>query len=128
LRKILNKKAFNVAKSPIGKLIVGAVFGRFATRLPIKKVFENNKVIAFWHPKPYWEKHILIVPKKRIAKLTSVKPEEAEYVYWVFAAAIEILQKLGWEKEGYSITINGGPRQEVAQLHFHLHSGKVIKN
>jgi histidine triad (HIT) family protein len=123
----ISKKLFSLAKTPLGDLIVGIAFGKFSKLLPVKRIKETTKVIAFWHPKPFWEKHILIIPKKQIKNITSLKYEDGEYLYEVFKVAGEIINELGWEKEGYSLLANGGKRQEVNQLHFHLHSGKQIQ-
>ena len=122
----MSKKLFTLAKTPIGDLIVGLAFGKFSKLLPVKKVKETDKVIAFWHPKPFWQKHILIVPKKAIKKLTVITEDDLEYIDEVFRVSREIVEKLGWEKEKYSLLVNGGKRQEVNQLHFHLASGKQI--
>ena len=62
----LGKFLFSMAKTPIGDYIVGTTFESLSGALPVKRVYENDKVIAFWHPKPFWEQHILIVPKKKI--------------------------------------------------------------
>ena len=123
----VSKKLFSLAKTQLGDLIVGIAFGKFSKLLPVKRIKETTKVIAFWHPKPFWEKHILIIPKKQIKNITSLKYEDGEYLHEVFKVAGEIVEELGWEKEGYSLLINGGKRQEVNQLHFHLHTGKQIQ-
>jgi len=124
---MISKKLFSLAKSPVGDLIVGLAFGKFNKLLPVMRVKETDKVIAFWHPKPFWEKHILIVPKKSIKKLTSLKEEDLKYIDEVFVIAKEIVEELGWEKNGYTLLVNGGTRQEVNQLHFHLASGEQIR-
>ena len=87
---------------------------------------ENDFVIAFWHPKPFWEKHILVVPKKQIKSFIDVSDIDKDYIFAMFSAVREIIQKLGWEKEGYSTLINGGERQEVHQLHMHLFKGPEL--
>ncbi len=74
----------------------------------------------------FGKKHILIVPKKSIKKLTSLKKEDLKYIDEVFVTARVIVEELGWEKNGYTLLANGGTRQEVNQLHFHLASGKQI--
>ena len=121
----MSKKLFALAKTPIGDLIIGAAFERLSKLLPVKRVRETDKVLAFWHPTPSWEKHILIVPKKAIKKLTALREEDLEYIEDVFRAAKEIVVELEWEKGGYTLLANGGDRQEVNQLHFHLTSGKA---
>ena len=120
---MISKKLFSLAKTSIGDLIVGLAFGKLSKLLPVKVVKETSKVIAFWHPKPFWEKHILIVPKKAIKKITAIKESDLEYIKEVYLVTKEIVNELGWGKEGYTLTTNGGNRQEVNQLHFHLWSG-----
>ena len=122
----LGKKLFALAKTPLGDLIVGLAFGKFSKLLPVKKIKETDLVIAFWHPKPFWEKHILIVPKRSIKNITSISNEDGTYIYEVFRIATEIVTEFGWEKEGYTLLTNGGKRQEVNQLHFHLASGAKL--
>ena len=120
----ISKRLFSLAKSPLGDLIIGLAFGKFSKLLPVKKLVDNDKVIAFWHPKPFWEKHILIVPKRPIKKLTMVSEEDFPYIDEVYRAVRKIVTDLGWEEGGYSLITNGGSRQEVNQLHFHLCSGR----
>lgn len=122
----MSKRVFALAKTPVGDLIVGLAFGRFSKLLPVKKLKETDKVIAFWHPKPFWEKHILIVPKKAIKRLTALRDSDLGYIDEAFKVAKELVETLGWEKDGYTLLINGGKRQEVNQLHFHLTSGKEL--
>ena len=126
MKKIVSKKLFDLGKTPIGDLIVGFAFGKFSKLLPVKRLRETNKVIAFWHPKPFWEKHVLIVPKKSIKSLTSISDKDLRYINEAIIVAKELVRELGWEIDGYTFSVNGGKRQEVNQLHFHLSSGKKI--
>ena len=36
---------------------------------PIKKVAETDNVLAFYHTKPHWPVHIVVIPKKHIPSL-----------------------------------------------------------
>ena len=124
MKSSISKQLFSLAKTPLGDLIVGLAFGKFSKVLPIKKIKETKNVIAFWHPKPYWEKHILIVPKRAITKITALNLEDGKYIKEVYMVAKEIVKELGWESGGYTLLTNGGNRQEVNQIHFHLYTGK----
>jgi histidine triad (HIT) family protein len=116
-----------LAKTPLGDLIVGIAFGTVLSNLlPIKRIKETDKVLAFWHPKPYWEKHILLVPKKKIRSLTNMNNDDYKYIEDIYKVAKEIVIELGWNQTEYTILANGGKRQEVSQLHFHLNSGNII--
>jgi len=127
VKKQLAKKLFSLAKTPLGDLIVGLAFGKFSSLLPVKKIKETEKAVAFWHPKPFWEKHILIVPKKPIKKIVFLTEQDMPYIEEVFRMAKDLVKELGWENGGYSLQVNGGNRQEVNQLHFHLYCGEQRK-
>jgi len=120
----LSKFLFSMAKTPIGDYIVGTTFESFSKALPVKRVFENDLVVAFWHPKPFWEQHILIVPKKKIKSMVSLKESDMIFVNEVFKTVKSIVNKLSWKE--YTLLINGGSRQEVNQMHFHLCSGREL--
>lgn len=122
----MSRKLFALAKTPVGDLIVGLAFGKLSRLLPVKRVLETDRVVAFWHPKPFWEKHILIVPKKAISKITTLSSDDLVYVSEVYMAARKIVVDLGWESQGYTLLTNGGSRQEVNQLHFHLAAGNNL--
>ncbi|MBP9759421.1 HIT domain-containing protein [Candidatus Dojkabacteria bacterium] len=113
---------FKLSKSKIGDLIVGIAFGKLSKFLPVDKIMENDKAVAFWHPKPSYNIHILIVPKKAIKKVSVLKEEDLGYIAECYSLINKIVIKLQLEKGGYSITTNGGDRQEVNQIHFHLYS------
>jgi histidine triad (HIT) family protein len=127
MKESISRGLFVLAKTPLGDLIVGLAFGRLSNLLPVKRIRETERVIVFWHPRPFWEKHILIVPKKRIRNIVEIGPEDMIYIDEVYRVAGEVIKELGWEKGGYSLLSNGGSRQEVNQLHFHLQSGEQTR-
>jgi histidine triad (HIT) family protein len=104
----------------INELIVGVAFGKFSKLLPIKRLRETDKIVAFYHPKPSYKFHILIVPKKKIKSIGTINPDDLAYISEVFKVANEIIQELSLESINYSIITNGGSNQNIKQLHFHL--------
>jgi len=123
----LSEQIFKLAKTPLGDFIVGVAFGTpLVNLLPVKKIKISDKVIAFWHPKPFWQKHIVLVPRKPIKSLTSISEDDLKYIAEIYKVIQEIVIELKWDKSGYSVLINGGNRQEINQIHFHLFSGDEI--
>lgn len=120
----MKKKLFSIAKNSLGNLIVGLAFEKASKLLPIERIYENSKIVVFWHPKPSYEKHILIVPKKSIKDLSVINKEDKVYLYEVFKAVTKVVFDLNLKD--YSVITNGGLRQEIKQLHFHLISGKKL--
>ncbi len=117
---------FKLSKSKIGDLIVGVAFGKISKLLPINRIVENENAIAFWHPKPSYKIHILVVPKKAIKNISTLNKEDSDYITDCYLLISEVVNKLQLDKVGYSVTTNGGDRQEVNQIHFHLYSGDKI--
>lgn len=101
------------------KIISGAI--------PSDKVFENERLIAFKDIHPVAPIHILIVPKKQIPDLQSVKPEDLSLI----GEIIEVAQKLAEQyqiTDGYRLLTNNGPSagQSIFHLHFHLIGGRQL--
>jgi histidine triad (HIT) family protein len=99
-----------------------------AGKIPAKKVYEDEKVIAFEDITPQAPTHLLIIPKQHIKGLKEARPEDAEILgYCQLVAA-----KLGRERnieDGYRTVYNVGPRsgQSVFHLHLHLLGGRDLK-
>lgn len=121
----MSRKLFSLAKTPIGDVVVGLAFGKFSRLIPIKRIEETERVVAFWHPKPFWENHILIVPKKAIKSLVSLEPGDFSYIEEAYKITQQLIRELAWQDD-YFLLVNGGKRQEVNQLHFHLGRGKEL--
>lgn len=95
--------------------------------LPCEKVFEDEEIIAFKDIAPVAPVHILIVPKKEIANLQALKPED----YHILGAVAAVAQKLAEEfeiVEGYRLLTNSGSEagQTIFHLHFHLIGGRRL--
>lgn len=108
---------------------MATIFTKIINReIPSDIVFENDKVIAFKDINPQAPIHILVVPKKEIATINDIKPEDKELIGEVYLAIGKIAQELGIAEEGYRVIANcneyGG--QEVFNIHFHLLGGEKL--
>ncbi len=91
--------------------------------MPVEKLVENPQVVAFYHPRPAYPVHILIVPKKEIRSLAAVEPADSAILVAVLQTAQELVRRLDLERQGYRLIVNGGAYQDIQQIHFHLISG-----
>ena len=107
---------------------MSTVFGLIIQgKLPCKKVFENERILAIEDLHPIAPVHILIMPKKEIPNLQSVEPHD----YPLIAEMVRVAQEIAEEKgiaDGYRLLTNNGPTagQVIFHLHFHLIGGKVL--
>lgn len=95
--------------------------------LPAEKVFENERIVAFKDINPAAPIHILIVPKKEIPDLQSVKPEDYPLIGEIVGVAQDLAKRFGIT-EGYRLLTNNGPLagQTILHLHFHLIGGRRL--
>lgn len=96
-------------------------------KLPSKKVFENERILAIEDFHPAAPVHILIMPKKPIRDLQSVEPEDLPLI----AEIVSVAQQIAEQREigdGYRLLTNNGPLagQTVFHLHFHLLGGRPL--
>jgi|SRR5208283_1344538 len=90
-------------------------------KLPADKVYEDDLVVGFWDANPVAAVHILIVPRKHIATLNDVKPED-HILCHVGQVASRIAEDFGVAQTGYRlfINVNRGGGQVIFHLHAHL--------
>jgi histidine triad (HIT) family protein len=93
--------------------------------IPSKKVYENDKVVAFHDINPAAPVHVLIIPKKHIPTMNDVQDGDWELIGEVCRAAQHVARELGVSDSGYRLVNNCGKDggQEVFHLHFHLMGG-----
>lgn len=98
-----------------------------AGEIPSAKVYENDAVFAFRDIQPQAPVHVLIVPKKHIASVDEVTPENSEIVRRVMEAIPDVAKTLGL-RNGYRVITNVGEDgcQSVRHLHFHLLGGAKL--
>lgn len=91
--------------------------------IPVQRLRETPTLIAFHHPRPSYPVHILLVPKRAIADVAALTPADADFMLDLFAAVRSLVDELNLAPGGYRLITNGGPNQDVPQLHFHLVAG-----
>ncbi len=127
---MLSRTLFRLARHDLTSSVVRWVFAHAAWILPVKRVASTPAVIAFHHPRPSWETHILLVPKVGIPSLLEVDPADEPVVLDVLRLADRIGRDITATDPGQrplSLIVNGGAYQDVGQLHFHLVAGPSVQ-
>jgi histidine triad (HIT) family protein len=96
-------------------------------KLPCKKVYEDDKVLAIEDIHPAAPIHVLVIPKKAIPNLQSLAQEDLPLIGHIVAVVQKLAEELGIE-EGYRLVANNGAGagQTVFHLHFHLLGGRNL--
>jgi len=96
-----------------------------AKEIPSTSVYEDDFLFAFRDLNPQAPEHILIIPKKHIARIENLTIDDTELMGRLLVAAKKIADDLGL-KNGYRLVFNDGPNggQEVEHIHLHLMGGR----
>jgi histidine triad (HIT) family protein len=88
-------------------------------QIPCRKVYENERVLAFEDIHPMAPVHVIIIPKVHVATLMDVGPAQMADLQAVMAAAQEVARIKKVDQRGFRVVINCN--QEGGQVVFHLH-------
>ena len=95
-----------------------------AGQIPAKKVYEDDRVLAFHDINPWAPVHILLIPKLHLVSMVDVGPAHEALLGHMMVLSSRLMKDLGLSN-GYRHVINTGPdgRQEVQHLHMHVMGG-----
>ena len=93
----------------------------------VEKVWETEDTLAFYHTRPFYEVHIVVIPKKHIVSLVDVKPEEKDLMIDLFSVIQIVSKQVNDEYGGCTVSTNIGEYQSNKHMHWHVHYGDRIK-
>ena len=96
--------------------------------VPAKILFEDDDLLAFHDIKPGAPTHALVIPKRHIASLNDVGPDEAPLLGKIVAAARRVAEETGIAQTGYRVVFNTGAHagQTVFHIHMHVLGGRAM--
>ncbi|HZM45646.1 MAG TPA: histidine triad nucleotide-binding protein [Burkholderiales bacterium] len=108
---------------------MATIFSKIIAReIPADIVYEDELCLAFKDINPQAPVHVLIVPKKEIARLADARAEDQALLGHLMLAAGKVARQLGVE-DAFRIVISNGADagQTVFHLHLHLMGGRKYK-
>ncbi|HAN43863.1 MAG TPA: histidine triad nucleotide-binding protein [Ruminococcaceae bacterium] len=93
-----------------------------AGEIPSKKLYEDDKVIAFYDIEPQAPVHFLVIPKEHILTCANdVNEQNSEIIAHIFVVIAKLAKQLELSN-GYRIINNCGDDagQTVKHMHFHV--------
>jgi histidine triad (HIT) family protein len=90
--------------------------------IPVKRLRETDSLLAFFHPKPAYLFHVILMAKKEIRAFSDLEPDSPFLADLVIAAQSLVVEN---HLASYRLIVNGGDAQEFPHLHFHLISEMV---
>lgn len=89
-----------------------------------KKVYEDDRILAFYDIHPLAPVHVLVIPKKHIAKLSEASERDANLLGKIQIAIVKIAKDLKIE-DSFRVLLCNGEKvgQSVFHIHYHLRGG-----
>lgn len=98
------------------------IFSKIISKeIPSDIVYEDEKIIVIKDINPQAKTHLLIIPKKEIATINDLMPEDRELIADMFFVAKKVAKELNI-CEWYKLHFNVWEKwwQEVMHIHLHL--------
>lgn len=96
--------------------------------IPAEIVYEDDRAVAFRDLNAKAPVHVLIVPKKDLARISEAAVVDEPLLGHLLTVAAEIARQEGIDGTGYRLVINKGAHagESVPHLHVHLLGGRLM--
>jgi histidine triad (HIT) family protein len=98
--------------------LIGWIFAHMSFAIPVKRLHETETLMAFYHPKPAYPFHVLLVPKKAVPSLKDLDSKDTAFLTDLYSTVQNLVDE--FRLPAYRLIVNGGEFQDFPQLHFHL--------
>jgi histidine triad (HIT) family protein len=88
--------------------------------MPVRKVFEDERVMAFHHPYPEAEIHVVVIPKAHVASLLAERARDGELLSSMVDAIQRTARQLGLDTSGFFVRANAAAPGVTPHMHWHV--------
>ena len=92
----------------------------------VQKVRETERVLAYFHTRPFYPVHIVVIPKIHIPSLVDFAPGDDDLLLEMLSVIREVAAEVLAEHGACRVLTNLGEYQESKHLHWHIVSGKPL--
>lgn len=86
----------------------------------VDRIFEDEHVLAFHHPRPTAEVHIVVIPKEHVSSLLDPKALDGRLLSSMLEAVQETARKLGLDRVGFFVRANAAAPGVTPHMHWHI--------
>ncbi len=96
--------------------------------IPGAIVYKDDRLVAFKDINPQAPMHVLIVPRRHIATLNDLRPEDDGLIGEMVRRAAALAGEQGYADSGYRTVLNcnEGAGQSVFHIHLHVLGGRRL--
>jgi histidine triad (HIT) family protein len=98
--------------------LIGWIFAYMSFAIPVKRLRETDTLMAFYHPKPSYSFHVLLIPKNAVPSLKEFDSTDTTFLTDLYSTVQSLVDE--FQLPAWRLIVNGGEYQDFPQLHFHL--------
>ena len=93
--------------------------------IPVKRLYEDDLVLAFPDREPQAPTHLLLIPKRHLASHADATDEDQHLLGHILTVAAKVAREQRLDN-GYRLVMNSGDEggQTVSHLHLHVLGGR----
>lgn len=95
------------------RIVAGAV--------PSTRIYEDDEIVAIADIDPQAPLHALVIPRRHIATLNDLAPQDDELIGKMIRRAAAIAKEKGLAERGYRTIFNCNREAQQSVFHIHLH-------
>jgi len=88
--------------------------------LEVEKVWENDKVLAFCHPQPLSEIHVVVIPKGHVTSILAPEALDGELLSSMVEAVQQTARAKDLDKNGFYVRTNAATDGVTPHMHWHI--------
>jgi len=90
----------------------------------VKIVHETDGVLAYYHTRPFWPVHIVVIPKRHVSSLLTLEEGDTPLLLELLTVVRQVAEQVVVEHGACRVLTNLGAYQDSKHLHWHVCSGQ----
>ena len=96
-------------------------------KTPVEIVRETNEVLAYYHTRPFWPTHIVVIPKRHISSLLTLEEADEPLLLQLISIVREVAREVVAKHGACRVLTNLGEYQDSKHLHWHVSYGEPLR-
>ena len=93
----------------------------------VEVVRETDNVLAYHHTRPFWPRHIVVIPKRHVSSLLTLEESDESLLLELIAVVREVASGVVNEHGACRVLTNLGNYQDSKHLHWHVCAGDPLR-
>lgn len=89
-------------------------------RVDVRRTWEDERVLAFHHPRPVAEIHAVVIPKRHVPSLLDPGALDAALLVSTVRGVPEVARALALDEQGFYARVNAGAEGVTPHMHWHV--------